>query len=67
MTECPLTYVGGDAWTVIEFAEFAERGSWPVAGGVLDQANQFVEACRFVWAEQRRWRAKDGIPWWFLF
>jgi hypothetical protein len=51
---------------VIEFAGFAERGAWPVAGGVLDQAEQFVEACRFVWQEQRQWRSRAGIPWWLM-
>jgi hypothetical protein len=51
---------------VIEFAGYAERGAWPVAGGTLDQAQQFLEAVRFVWREQRHWRAEAGIPWWLM-
>lgn len=49
---------------MIQFAAMTEKGVPPVAGGALDQANQFIEACTFIWSEQRRHRSELGIPWW---
>ncbi len=46
---------------MIEFAEFAEDGTWPESGGLLDQSRLFTQACRFIWAEQRRNKADLGI------
>jgi len=51
-------------WTLIDFAALLEKGVPPVAGGVLDQTYQFIEAARFVWAEQSAWRARKEIPPW---
>ena len=42
-------------------AELFEKGLPPVHGGVLDQAQIFLDAARFIWAEQARWRAELGI------
>jgi len=36
----------------------AAKGALPVAGGTLDQAACFVEACLFVWAERAANRAE---------
>ena len=48
-------------WELIALAELYEKGLPPVAGGALDQAAAFVDAVRFVWAEQARWKARLGI------
>jgi len=37
-------------------AEMTRNGLPPVHGGALDQAAKFLDACRFVWAEQKRHR-----------
>ena len=39
-------------------AELTKRGLPPVAGGALDQAQKFLDACRFAWAEEARLRAE---------
>jgi hypothetical protein len=55
---CPRLLIPDEIWTVIEFAELAEKGHWPIAGGVLDQAHWFVSAARFVWNEIALWKIK---------
>lgn len=42
-------------------ADFFKKGLPPVYGGVLDQAQIFLDAARFIWAEEARWRAELGI------
>ena len=42
-------------------AALFDRGLPPVAGGALDQTAAFVEAARFVWAEESRWKNKLGL------
>lgn len=61
ITQCPLELITPDIWEVIEMAEFFEKGLPPVAGGVLDQAKIFIDACRFIFREQARWKKKLGI------
>jgi len=61
LTECPLVAVPGDAWQVIEMADLLKHGLPPLAGGMLDQVQVFVDAARFVWGEQTHWRATLGI------
>lgn len=55
---CPMRIVPDDVWSVVEMAELYEKGLPPVSGGVLDQANGFIEACRFVWNEANRHKAE---------
>jgi len=38
----------------IELADFAKEGSFPVAGGTLDQAQSFLIACRYLFSEDSR-------------
>ena len=46
----------------IEFAALYEKGLPPVAGGALDQAQIFIDACRFIWEcqalykKEREWQ-----------
>ena len=61
ITECPLELITPDVWEAIEYAELYEKGLPPVAGGVLNQAKIFIEACRQIWAEQAFWNKKLGI------
>jgi len=59
--QCPQTLVTADVWEAIEFAELYEKGLPPVAGGALDQAQVFIEACRMIWAEQAYWKKRYKI------
>lgn len=43
MTQCPAEYVGTDIWNMIDLARFADGNVLPVAGGVLDQTQSFLE------------------------
>lgn len=58
LAECPLAVLPADVWDLLEYAGFAEKGHWPEAGGMLDQAGPFVRACRRIWNEQARLRAQ---------
>jgi len=48
-------------WRAIDATDLLERGLPPVGGGSLDQAQVFIDAARFIWAERRRWKAELGI------
>lgn len=61
ITTCPKLLITDDVWTLLKMARFAARGSWPIAGGVLDQAQCFLDACDFIWMEERVWRASLGM------
>ena len=62
VTTCPLDYADRRTWTLLELTDLYERGLPPVAGGALDQATTFIEAARFVRAEQTRHKAELGLP-----
>jgi len=55
---CPCEAVTPDVWRAIEFADFAKKGHWPLAGGTLDQTAIFLEAARSIWGQTELWRAK---------
>ncbi len=46
---------------MLPYARLYEKGLPPAAGGALDQAQAFLEACDFIWQEERYWKAKLGI------
>jgi len=52
LTTCPHEFVGSDIPRMMRFAKFARDGSWPVAGGTLDQSEWFADFCRLLWSEQ---------------
>ena len=58
VTQCPLKEVPAGTWDVIELARLYKEGLPPAAGGALDQAKVFLDACRVIWAEEARWREK---------
>ncbi len=55
---CPFDIITPDVWRVIKYAEHARKGRWPVNGGVMDQAKQFVDVCELIWGMEREYRAK---------
>jgi len=61
ITECPLDYITSDVWQVIKSAELYKKGLPVVGTCQLDQAQNFIEACRFIWAEQNFWKNKLKI------
>ena len=58
ITCCPLELIDDDVWDAIFYAELYEKGLPPVAGGSLDQAYNFLQAARFIFAEQAEWKNK---------
>jgi hypothetical protein len=52
LQQCPKKFVSREIVEAIRFAGFAKRGSWPVAGGVLDQSKWFVDACELIHGDQ---------------
>lgn len=56
LTTCPKTIPDAATWRVIQLSEFAERGAFPIAGGVLDQSQSFLDACRICWRENDYWK-----------
>lgn len=62
VTECPRKLVPHEAWEMIEAADMTRRGLPPVAGGSLDQTQTFLDACRFIWADESVYRSQAGGP-----
>lgn len=61
ITQCPFEWIDDDVWEAMEFADLYEKGLPPIAGGALDQAAVFVDACRFIWQEEAVWKRELGI------
>jgi hypothetical protein len=55
---CPLEWIGGEPFGVIEMADLWSKGIPPIPGGALDQAAVFVAAARFIGNEKDRWKAE---------
>ena len=58
---CPLEIIDEKTWEIMELAELFKKGLPPIAGGVLDQAKNFVSAARFCWAEIENYKREKGI------
>jgi len=58
---CPNELITPDIWDMIELVKFYEKGLPPIAGGVLDQTNIFIQTANFVFSEESVWKAKLGI------
>ena len=43
----------------LQLADFAKKGNWPVAGGMLDQTKSFIDVAQFIWNEQAHWEAEQ--------
>jgi hypothetical protein len=55
---CPKDSIDPSTVRAIQFADFADKGHWPVSGGVLDQSQSFVSACNFIWKEEEHYKPK---------
>lgn len=60
LESCPTRYVTSDVWQLLELSDLAEHGAMPVAGGVLDQGEQFIQAHRFCKSERSHRRNRDN-------
>ena len=58
LEQCPLEYVSSDIWEAIRYAKLYEKGLPPVAGGALDQAENFLEAAEMVFADRAFFKQK---------
>ena len=45
-------------WRALDLIEHADRGTWPVAGGTLDQCESFAAAARLVRFEEAHHKAR---------
>ena len=52
-----MKLIGDEAWEAIMAADLAKHGSWPVAGGWLEQTQWCLDAVRLVWNETAYWKA----------
>ena len=59
--QCPMDLIDSEIWEFLGFADLYKKGLPPIAGGALDQAQNFLMACRFAFGEQAYWKAKLGI------
>jgi hypothetical protein len=53
---CPQKLAGSGINNLLRYVGYAEKGQLPVAGGVLDQSQWFLEACELVMADQAQHR-----------
>lgn len=60
MRQCPQLELTANVIETLDLAGMYKRGLPPIAGGALDQAEQFVEAARMIWREEDYWAAKIG-------
>lgn len=61
LTTCPKEIVAVSTWRLLQFTDFAERGAWPLTGGVLDQTQSFADACQIAWREDGYWKRKKSL------
>lgn len=55
---CPWTFASeGGGIDALQLAEWAERGTFPAAGGVLDQAAAFMDMLAFIRSEKAKYPA----------
>jgi hypothetical protein len=61
ITDCPLLLITRDVWDLIRYAELFEKGLPPIAGGVLQQADIFIQAAEFYFGEKQYWKNRAGL------
>lgn len=52
ITRCPKDEITDSVAHLLELVDWAKDGHFPVAGGVLDQSQSFLYACRYLWAQE---------------
>lgn len=55
---CPGEVADAETFEALGLARHAAAGSWPVAGGTLDQAEAFLQLTRWVEAEEATLKAE---------
>lgn len=64
ITRCPKMEISSDVISFLHFSDLARDHSLlPVSGGVLDQSDSFMQACRTFWALEKQFeneRVKNG-------
>ena len=60
ITGCPRELLGPAIDNALLAADLAEKGSWPLAGGWLDQTQSCLDAVLFIWGDQARWKAQQA-------
>ncbi len=53
--------VPAEVWEVLKYARLYSKGLPPVAGGALDQAQCFVDACDYIFEQEQRIKNELGI------
>jgi len=56
---CPQRAIDRDVIDFLTYADFAKQGTFPVAGGTLDQSSWFLQATQFLLAEERKVEAES--------
>jgi hypothetical protein len=59
LTQCPMTYIDNNTGKLIEYANHADNGHLPVAGGMLDQTPAFVSGLAMIRAERAAYGGID--------
>jgi hypothetical protein len=60
ISQCPLEIIDYETIELVKFVELYRRGLPPVMGGVLDQAQLFLDAADFGFSEIDYWKNKNG-------
>jgi len=61
ITKCPRKLIDRQTWRLLELADFADKGSFPILAGVLDQSDSFLSGCRIAWNETKYWKARNRV------
>lgn len=62
ITGCPRALVTDDVWQAFQAAALARKGSWPNAGGWLDQPRTLVDGVQMIWSDETFWKTRRGMP-----
>jgi hypothetical protein len=57
---CPKEVVTRDAIDACKYVKIAEK-HLPLAGGILDQTQSFLDAYEWITAEGKKWEAESGV------
>jgi len=60
LKRCPRKFIDPYISTVIRYVAYARDGHWPVAGGILDQSQSFLDAHAVVVGEIQTIENADG-------
>ena len=68
ITECPHKMLGREPCDrasigeAVRLARMADKGAWPVGGGVLDQAQSFRDFCEHYWNDIDAMKPRQPTP-----